>query len=266
MPAVFTGRWTRAQILTQALQRAGNMKVAHLARDRLNRLLEETYSQWEWPFLYTEYTFTMPSGNTGGVANYVTFDLPSDFLKTESETTGLLIRSRDGLTVDLPIIEVDPISFRRKAVPHDSTQDRCLFWYVDYANRKGVTWPTPTATLGCALLYKKLPPDVAIGEGGNLGASSDPTTQAYDADIPLFPWHGFLAAAMEHWARDYDNDPQARVLEAQIWGDGGMLSTIRNIAMPRQSQSQVIDLDPQIFGPGFRDEGSRYFRDWDWGW
>jgi hypothetical protein len=258
MPAVFTGRWTRATIITQALERAGNLKVRQLARDRLNRILEELYSQWEWPFLYKVFPFTFPSGNTGGMVNiYPSFTLPGDFLKTEQEMTGLRIISLDGNTVDFPVTEVDPVQFRRRSIPHDLTGQRPLIAYFAYAEQICYFWPAPTQTCKSQLIYKFLPADVPIGSG----AANDPVTAAYDADIPLFPWGGFLSIAIEQWALDYDENPRA---QSKLQEMNSAFDNIRNIAMPRLSQEPNIPLDPTMFGPGFRDESSRYFRDWDW--
>lgn len=285
MPVVYPAQWSRGAILQQALQKAGNKKIVQLARDRLNRLLEELYTQYEWPFLYTDYQFMMPSGNTGGPPLWPTFQLPTqfpltlqtivggvsqslvytvNFMKTMDEVTSLRISTKNGLTVDLPIVETNPVQFRRRAIPHDLQGDRPLIWYVDYSTLFGVTWPVPTAACFCDLRFKFLPTDQPIGSGGPLFNATDPVTTAYDAAIPLFPYGGFLAMEMERWALDYDHDPRARDLQAEIWGEGGVLERIRDIAMPRQSQDDTLPLDPQVFGPGFRDEASRYFRDWDW--
>lgn len=251
MPAVFTGRWTRAQILTQALNRAGTQKIAHLARDRLNRLLEELYTQWEWPFLYTEYLFTMPATNQGGPARFVTFALPATFLKTEDEES-LRILTQDGVTQGKVVLELDRGRFLRAALPFDQEADAPRLWYVDYAQRFGVVWPRPLAALGMVLLYKSLPADVAIGTGGKLGAASDPDTVAYDLDVPLFPWGGYLAIEMEAWARQHEHDPQWQAAKAESMA---AFDNIRSIALPRGSQSDVLPLDPGTFDAiGFRDE------------
>lgn len=259
MPAVFTGRWTRAQILIQALNRAGNKKITQLARDRLNRRLEELYTQWEWPFLWTEYRFVMPAGNTGGVASYASFQLPADFLKTSDEVTGLLIVTKDGDSSKLPIVERDPVAFRRSANPIDQISDTAKIWYVDYATRFGVVWPAPTAALGCSLTYKMLPPDKDIGAGGPLGAASDATTVAYDADIPLFPYGGYLALDLEAWAREYDHDGQASYTRADA---ESAFQNIRAVALPRGTVETTVPLDPTVFGPGFRNESDRTDSDW----
>jgi len=74
--------------------------------------------------------------------------------------------------------------------------------------------------------------------------------------------------AMEVWGLEYEENPRATTRRMEVWGGEGMpesgLDRIRAIVLVRQSQEQTIPLDPQVFGPGFRDESSRYFRDWDW--
>lgn len=255
MPAVFTGRWTRGTIIDQALQRVGNVKIKQLARDRLNRIEEDLYTQWEWPFLYKVVNVAFPSGNTGGqLSIYPSFTLPDDFLKTETETTGLRIITLDGNPVDRAVIELDPISFRRQAIPHDMSRGGLSssprIWYPSYAERIGYFWPAPTqANLGI-LIYKFLPPEQPIGDG------QDSVTVAYDASIPLFPWGGYLSMAVEYWALQYDENPRSQEALADC---SVALDTIRNIAMPRQSQEPVLPLDPLTFGRAFRD-------DIGWGW
>lgn len=258
MPAVFTGRWSRGTILDQALARAGNAKVRHLARDRLNRILEELYSQWEWPFLYKPSTFTFPAGNTGGLMTlYASVATPSDFLKTEHETTGLRITSIDGAVRSVPVVEMDPISFRKRAIPTDQEGQRPIIYYVSYSEQVLYFWPRPTQSCVATMVYKFLPADVPIGTG------SDAVTTAYDADIPLYPWGGHLSMEIEAWTLQYDENPRAQEVRAEA---SSAFDQIRNIALPRDSQEPTIPYDPRIFGPAFRDETHGYYRgdDDDW--
>lgn len=252
MPAVFTGRWSRGTIIDQALERVGNPKIKHKARDRLNRILEELYSQWEWPFLYKVHTFVFPTGNTGGqLTIYASVVLPDDFLKTEHETTGLRITSLDGVVQSYPIVEVDPVSFRRRAIPYDQESQRPLIHYISYGERFMYFWPRPTASCQATLIYKFLPPDMPIGTG-----QSNPATVAYDADIPLYPWGGHLSMEVEAWALQYDENPRAESVRSEA---NSAFDNIRNIALPRQSQEETIPLDPKIFGRPFRDESDGYW-------
>lgn len=258
MPAVFTGRWTRGTIIDQALQRVGNTRIKHLARDRLNRLLESLYTQWEWPFLYKVHTFTFPSGNTGGqMTLYASVATPTDFLKTEHETTGLRITAIDGNVRSSPVVEIDPVSFRRRAIPHDQESSQPRIYYVSYAEQILYFWPRPTQACAATMVYKHLPADVAIGTG------SDADTTAYDADIPLYPWGGHLSMEMEAWAYQYDHDPRAA--EARADADRAF-DDIRNIALPRGSQEDTLPLDPKTFGPAFRDESDGFYSDTDDEW
>lgn len=246
MPAVFTGRWTRGTIIDQALKRVGNVKIKALARDRLNRILEELYSQWEWPFLYKVYSFTFPGGNTGGqLTIYASAALPADFLKTEHETAGLRITTVDGNPQSFPVVEVDPVNFRRRAVPYDQESQRPLVYYVSYGERLIYFWPRPIQACGATLIYKFLPPDMPL---------TDAT--AYDADIPLYPWGGHLSMEVEAWACQYDRDPRMDQARQEA---NSAFDNIRNIALPRASQEPSLPLDPTVFGRAFRDES-----DWFW--
>lgn len=251
MPIVFTGRWSRGTIIDQALQRVGNVKTKHLLRDRLNRILEELYTQWEWPFLYKVTSVGFPGGNTGGqLSIYASFALPADFLKTETETTGLRITAIDGEPRDIPVVELDPIRFRNSAIPHHAESGQPRIWYPSYAERIGYYWPTNTQSVTGNLIYKFLPADMPIGDG----SGSNPATTAYDADIPLFPWGGYLSMECEYWAYQYDHDDQRASMVRR--DADATLDMIRNVAMPRQSQDVTLPLDPLVFGPAFRDESS----------
>lgn len=262
MPAVFTGRWSRGTILNQALEKVGNDSIRHLARGRLNRILEELYSQWEWPFLYKVATFTFPTGNTGGALTlYASQSLPSDFLKTEHETTGLRITAVDGVVQNFPVVEIDPVAFRRRAIPSDRETARPLIYYVSYAEQFIYFWPRPTQSCQATFIYKHLPADVPEGTG----ATGDPVTTAYDADIPLYPWGGHLAMEVEAWGQQYEQNSQ-RAAEVRQEANAAF-DNIRNIALPRGSQEPTVPLDPTIFGPGFRTEDDDMFggyRDDEW--
>lgn len=258
--AVFTGRWTRGTILDQALKRVGNVKIKQLGRDQLNRLLEAVYSKWEWPFLYTTLNFTFPAANTGGtMTQFASTALPADFLKTQSETTGLRILARNGNAFNRPVVEVSPLEFVRIAIPNDQEGQAPRVFYCSLAESILYFWPRPTDTVSAQLVYKFLPDDMPIGTG-----DTDPVTIAYDADIPLFPWGGFLAKAMEQWAHTYEKDyTSAQVAQGEA---DVLFDMIRNIGLPRDSQEPTIPLDPRVFGPTFRDESTGWWpwRDEDW--
>lgn len=246
MAVVYPGRWTRGTIIDQALKRVGNVKIKALARDKLNRILEDIYSQWEWPFLYKVFTFSFPASNTGGrLTIYASQALPTDFLKTEHETTGLRITTVDGNPQSFPVVETDPVMFRRSAVPYEQEGQRPLIFYVSYGEQFIYFWPRPTQACGATLIYKFLPPDFPL---------DDPVD--YDADIPLYPWGNHLSMEIEAWALQYDRDPRMDQARAEA---NAAFDNIRNIALPRQSQEQTLPLDPVVFGPAFRDES-----DWFW--
>lgn len=251
MTAIYRGRWTRGDILTQACNRAGTQKPVHLARSQLNRVLEDLYVQWEWPFLYTEAAVVFPATNTGGPTRFATFALPSDFLKVESDAEGLRIVTVDGITQHRPMLQKDRVFFQAHCIPDDQEADAPRLWYVDYATGFAAIWPRPLSAVSALLTYKRLPPDIAIGAGGKLGASSDPTTAAYDLDIPLFPWGRYLALKMESWVRQHEHDPQWQVAEGEAQA---VFDTLRTTALPRNSQPDTVPLDEGTFGPGFRDE------------
>lgn len=247
MPAIFTGRWTRGHILDEALERVGNVKLKHRGREKLNRVLEELYAQWEWPFLYKVSSFTLPASNQGGnLSIYASVALPADYLKSEQERTGLTIVTLDGTVSNQPIAERDPIAFRQQAIPSDQEGPHPVIWYGDHADRFLYFWPRPTQACVAQLIYKHLPADAAVGTG------TDAATTAYDADIPLFPWGGYLAMEMEAWGHEYEENIQRAGMVRQDCLRA--LDRIRNVAMPRHTQESTVPLDPDVFGPAFRPE------------
>lgn len=217
MAQIPTGLLTRAQIIDHALRRAGNTKpsVRTDAITGLNQILYDLYTQFEWPFLNTTATVTLGS----------TFTLPSDFLQSQDDT-GLQITIINGQPVRFPMHEVDRGQLEAQ-VPTTGTP---LLWHADRLAGLGRVWPTPDAQAYVAMLrYKKLPPALTS-----------------DSDIPVFPWHSTLIQAVYVWALEYDSDPRS-VQESGRYDM--MLSRLRQTSSPLRSQSAVVPLDPQVFGP-----------------
>lgn len=232
MAAVYPARWTRGRIIQQALQKVGNTKITPLARDQLNRVLEDLYVQWEWPFLYTVTTLTL----SGALV-----DLPADFLKSESDDTGLrVITGPANQALDLAVLQKSPPEYARMATPTSQT-GRPRIWYHDHANNRAVLWPTPDGPYLAQIVYKALPPDFPV----------DPI-EAYDADIPLFPYGMLLAHKLEVWALEYEQRTQLAMVRNQEFEQA--LDRVRGAAQPRQSQEMQIPLDEGTFGPCFRDD------------
>lgn len=224
MAIIYPARWTRGRILTQALERAGNTKILALARDELNRLLEDLYAQWEWPFLYTITDVVIA---TNGL-----FDLPENFIKCEDEFSLQILPSSGLVDRYTPIREIDIQTMDRvyDGVTQ-STYPNC--WAVDASTRGGVAWPMPLEALPCRLIHKFLPADM-------------PTTPTadYDADIPLFPYGNYLANAMYVWALEYDENPLATTMAAKLRLE---FENLRNTAIPDKPVPRQILLDPDVF-------------------
>ena len=226
MSVVYGGRWSRGMILDQALKKVGNEKIRGLAREQLNRILEDLYVQFEWPWLYR--IMTVALGSTG------TFTVPSDFLKTQTNDTGLRIVNLDGSPVDYPVYELDPADFFRRAIPQVQEGQRALIYWVDYGLGVITYWPQPNVTCTAQFVYKYLPADVS---------TADPA--AYDADIPLFPYGRLLQLAVEAWAYQYEHDSLGSQMSAQALAIG--LDAVRNIALPRKSEADTLSLDEETF-------------------
>lgn len=223
--AVFTGRRTRRQIIDQALKKAGNSKILAEARVELGRIIENLWLEHEWPFSYRETALVLVASTT----------LPTDFLKVESSDTGLRGTSVDGVVDDWPILIVTPTEWRRRAIPRAETAERPDFAMVNYSTSTLLPWPIPEGTVRAVLVHKFLLAEV------------DPAdTATFDADIPLFPYHGYLTDALELWAHQYEhNTTQAAMREA---GNARALSNLLANAIPRDAnQASTLELDPAIF-------------------
>src|SRR5262245_2124420 len=148
-------RMTRIDIINQALQRAGNNtnSLRVQARIKLNRILQDLYLQWDWPFLWLSAALTIAPG--GAVP------LPADFLKPEDDQA-LVVEFVGGTRYMIPLQEVDHTTFAQTARPTTAaTLPR--IWTITYAapgTTSGQAWPLPFDRCQCSLRYKFLPPDV----------------------------------------------------------------------------------------------------------
>ena len=222
---VYAGRRTRRQLIDQALTVVGNTKIVTQARVELARILEDLYVQHEWPWLYTETTLTLVAETS----------LPTDFLKVESEDTGLRGTAVDGETDDWPIYVIGPTEWRRQAIPRDQTSDRPQIAMIDYAQSILKPWPVPESSVTALLVYKALPADV------------DPAdTATYDADVPMFPYARYLEAALEAWGFGYEKDMRSKALKDAE--NAKMLSELLALAIPRDAnQAASLELDPVTY-------------------
>jgi hypothetical protein len=218
-------RMNRGDIITQALQRVGNTtnQLRIQARIRLNRILQDLYLQWDWPFLWRTASVTIaPDGR---------FALPVGFLKCEDDQA-LTLAGR-------PLQELDHLTYAQLArAGVVATQPR--IWTIDYAEQVGHVWPSPAAGAGATLRHKILPPDVAV----------DPPS-TYDADIPTFPWDTYLTDAVLQWAMEYEVDPRAN---DQLLKNREQLGLIRGATWPERSYRPTIPLDPTVFTTPWRGE------------
>jgi len=225
-------RMRRRDIIDQGLQRIGNNteSLRKQARIKLNRILQDLYLQWDWPFLWTTVPITVP---TNGV-----FALPTDFLKPEDDQALVLV-STMGTQYLLPLQEVDHLMFAQVARPGtEATLPR--LWTMDYATKTGQVWPRPVDTCAATLRYKRLPPDVP-----------ETPTQPYDDDIPAFPWDAYLIDAIVQWGMEYEADPRAN---DQLAKNREQLAMIRGATWPERSFRSTVPLDPTVFTTPWRGE------------
>lgn len=226
-------RMSRIDIINQALQRSGNntntLRVQ--ARVKLNRILQDLYLQWDWPFLWTTVPLDIPPNGT--------FPLPADFLKAEDDQA-IRVESSGGTTFLTPLQEVDHLHFQQLAFNPGTQATLPRIWTMDYATKTGMAWPRPAFTCACTLRYKRLPPDV-----------HETPTAPYDTDVPTFPWDAYLSDAVLQWAMEYEADPRAN---DQLTKNREQLALIRGATWPERSYRSTVPLDPTVFSTPWRGE------------
>jgi hypothetical protein len=226
--ALPTARMTRGEIIQRAAQRAANTQQSVLsqARDRLNRVLQDLYIQYDWPFLFVEVGVTLPPVGS--------FTLPADFTKTQDEW-GLRVTQWDGNAVNVPLVQVDPMTFVSR-MPWDAGPAHQLprWWTIDHANGVGKFLPRPDVTTAASLRYKYVPPDM-------------PTTDetAYNADVPVFPWGNYLSDVMLHWFYAYQGSMET---QRQFVENKDAFDILRGATFPPNTVlARDLPLDPVIF-------------------
>jgi len=220
-------RSTRGDIIDQALQRVGNTTASlkNAARYRLNRILQELYQGWDWPFLWTTVDITIPSNGI--------IVLPPDFLKPEDDQA-LMIVGRDGIQSPGVVQEIDHRTFQQTTAASPQIQGGApLLWTIDYATRTGRAWPRPEASVQASLRCKILPADFPLSD-----------QIAYDANVPLFQWDVLLADLLFEWAMSYEVDPRRG---DQYSVNAESVARARGGSFPERSYPATVQLDPMFF-------------------
>lgn len=220
-------RSTRGDIIDHALSRVGNTTstLTAKARFRLNRILQELYQGWDWPFLWTTVPITI---TTNGIVT-----LPANFLKAEDDQS-LMVQTIGGMATQHVVTEID---HRTMAMMGQGLVSASAprTWTIDYATNTGRVWPLPNDICQATLRCKLLPPDFPITTNN----SSD-----YDADIPIFPWDILLTDLLFEWAMSYEVDPRRA---EQMGVNVESVNRTRGASFPEKSYPTQVQLDPTIF-------------------
>src|SRR5215467_4908597 len=222
-------RSTRGDILDQALQRVGNTTASlkNAGRFRLNRILQELYQGWDWPFLWTIGPLTIQTN--GFIA------LPDNFVKPEDDQS-LMITSAGGVQQPSIVTETDHRAFQlQQATSPNVMSARPRIWTIDYGNVPpvGRAWPLPTDTCQATFRYKFMPPDFPLSDA-----------VAYDADVPIFQWDVLLTDLMFEWAQSYEVDPRRG---EQYSVNADTVNRARGGSFPERSYPATVQLDPLVF-------------------
>jgi hypothetical protein len=225
-------RLDRGTIITRALTRIGNNtnSLQAQARVTLNRVLQDLYLQWDWPFLWRMLPVTIPPSGI--------FPLPANFVKPEDDQA-LLVTGSGGISYTHPVQEVDHLHFERLGSPAAEATLPTV-WTIDYGTASGRVYPRPMSACAATLRHKWLPPDVAPEPLG-----------PYNADVPTFPWDNYLQDAIVQWGMEYEADPRAN---DQLMKNREMLALMRGATWPERSFRSTIPLDPTFFTTPFRGE------------
>ena len=229
MPQLPTGQFDRGTIIDLALRRVGNTAIKSDARQWLDQILFDLYTQFTWPFLLTSTTFSLTTR---------TFTLPSNFLRTPHDQAHQ-ITAINGSTTRGTIFEVPRPDLETR--PSDTTGVPRI-WTANLALGEGIVWPTPASaqTVATQLLYYQLPAQLTS-----------------DTDVPTFPWSQYLVQMVYVRALEYERDQRSvqETQRAQL-----MLNALRNTAFPLRQLEPTVPLDAQVFSPGYRDDIETFSR------
>jgi hypothetical protein len=224
------GNLNRGQIIDQAMQRVGNNSPSILlqARTTLQRLLNDLYQQWDWPFLWTTSPVTLlPSG----ILDLAT--LPLHFLKPEDDQSLALVTSSGERR---PIQEIDHRSYAMRTTGGQGSSGTPRLWTINYGPAPtGLFTPRPAEALPAELRYKFLPATLPFAVG---------VTGTFDTDVPPFPWDSFLIDTLTEWGMSYEADPRRA---EQITINEAMLQRLRGATYPERSFPSQVPLDPLFF-------------------
>lgn len=231
--AVPTGRLSRGTIIDQAQRLVGNTSTSLKSELRvyLNLLLQDLHAQWDWPHLFTS-TSTTLSGTS--------FSLPTNYLKAQDQH-GLMITAVGGVVSNIRVQEVDEEVFVANAVSGVEGSIP-LIWHADHNAGLGRIWPTPSDTVSATLRYKVWTADMS---------TSDST--AYDADVPVFPYHSYLMHKVASHVAMWDKNLSVSGAQDQI--AQRILDHALGSAFPNKALAMGA-LDPDTFGAHFVPEDS----------
>jgi hypothetical protein len=207
------GQLTRAQIVTQALSKAGADATAltTLANTWLNTRLRTLYASWPWPFLHRPVSaIPLAAGTTalvvgagsGGITNEIKRILDPLYIYDSAYTTKGKIRIRALLdeTLDMELATQDTALNRGRPELVKVVADSALWgrWNL-------IPYPVPDKAYLLKLDYIEQPADINTAAGG-------------DAVKPIYPSDRTLVAAVVAEILAYDEgleSPAAAVAEEE---------------------------------------------------
>ena len=179
---------TGNQIITQALEQAGNPSLTTLAQTWLNNILDRLYEDSRWPWQEKQLTAVLPAGST-------VITLPGDFIDLWNKQGLKLIDQTSGATRSLIFLthdEYDVISV--PTTPGPPT-------HFEFTYSVGAGWrpfPTPDKDYNYTLRYKFKPARVTN----------------FDATVS-FPNDDLLVQAVYVRALQHEDDARYQV-EAEV--------------------------------------------------
>jgi len=131
---------TRGEIITEALNLAGNTQITTRAQSWLNYILEELYSLYTWVFIEKNSNFS---------TNQASYALPTDFLYQLNMR--ITVGNSQSPLIYLPLPEYDSLT---KSTTSEGTPQ---YYTIDNETKKIIFYPSPDTAYTYDFRYLYLP-------------------------------------------------------------------------------------------------------------
>lgn len=205
---------TRDQIISIALQQAGNTTITNLAQDWLNNILDRLYEDEKWPFQRKSAEGVVGIGS-------VEVDLPDDFIDLWNEY-GLRLVDSQGKEFPLKIRDEDYLDL----VSDPDGVGTPEIAVLDFNTKTWRPYPLTNQSFGWRLRYKHKP------------------ARLTENVAPLFPNDQLLIEAIYTMALRYEDDDRAPQDLAFLTG---LIRKYKKGFNRQISKTDKFNLHPEVF-------------------